>query len=123
MPRTNLTKTKLKKFDGAAAANEFRVPGTAGDVGNNMSFVHTGREEIILTVSGSVARTLTVPSVPDKNGRSGDIVTYSVDVDEVHVIPPFISEGWKQPDGTVHLNPSHAELVIRIVQYPDHIPL
>jgi hypothetical protein len=122
MPRTNLTRTKLAIFDGVAAANEFRVPGTAGDVSNNMAFDWTGREQIILTVSGVTARTVTIPSVPVA-GRSGDITTYSVAAGEVHIIPPFVSKGWVQADGKVYLDPSHAELVVRVVQIPDQLPL
>lgn len=123
MPRTVLPRTQMVPFDGAAAANEFKVTETAADVGNSNSFVHTGREIITLRVTGAAARTLTITSTPDENGRTKDIDTYSVGVGELHAIPPLKSQGWVQPDGKVHLAGSHAELVIGILGIPANIPL
>lgn len=123
MARTVLARTQMVPFDGTAAADEFKVVEGAADVANGNSFVHTGREIITLRVSGASARTLTITSTPDENGRTKDLDTYEVGVDELHAIPPLKSKGWVQADGKVHLAGSHAELVIGILGIPANIPI
>jgi len=124
MARTDITPTQLANFDGSAGANEFLAAGTASDATNGNAVVHTGREIILLTNTGPSARTMTVTSVADsKLGRTGNITTYSVPAGETHVIPPLPADGWRQADGKLYLDGSHAELVIRVLKLPPNLPL
>lgn len=91
---------------------------TAGDAGNNNSFVSTGRELVIVQNTGAGARTVTFLSVADDKRRTGDITAYSLGAGEFGIFGPFATDGWKQTDGTISVNPEHAEVKFAVIRLP-----
>lgn len=122
MPRTAIPVTQLANFDGVASTDEFKNNEVAADTVNGNSFVWTGREALICRNSGASPRTISVTSVPVK-GRSGDVTTYPLAAGESHTVPPLPAEGWRQADGMVYVDGSHAEVKFTLLRMPPNLPL
>lgn len=122
MARTALTVTNVPASTASAGV---AVTWDAGDASNNNDVVLTGREIVLVrNTSTGNARTVTVPSVACPHGRTGDITAESLALSAdfanqiVHVLPLFKTDGWRQSDGKLYINPSHAELVIAVLRLP-----
>ncbi len=119
MPRTNLTKkTALGQF-GTYSALAAVVTMNAGDASNGNSFVASANDLLIVRNSGAGARTITISSVADEKGRTGDIGPYSLAAGAVAVFGPFTPEkGFRQTDNTINITPEHAEVLIGVIALP-----
>ena len=116
MARTTLTKTTALGQFGTYSANAADLTMTAGDASNLNQFVASGNDLVIVRNSGAGARTLTITSVADAQGRTGDITTYSIGAGEYAIFGPFnTTQGFRQSNGYIYLTPEHAELLIGIV--------
>ena len=71
MARTLLTRNKL---GGSYTAVGLVTTPTASDVSNGNNFFAAGGEILLVRNSGATARLLTIYSVPDGEGRTGDMV-------------------------------------------------
>lgn len=91
---------------------------TAADASNKEQVVHTGKEVLLVFNSGAGARTVTVSSSPDFSGRSGDITAYSIAAGALAWIGPFDPSGWRQSDGKLYFEASHAEVKYKVIQLP-----
>lgn len=116
MARTTLTKTTALGQFGTYSANAADITMTAGDASNLNQFVATGNDLVIVRNSGAGARTLTITSAADAQGRTGDITTYSIGAGEYAVFGPFTTvQGFRQSGGYIYITPEHAEVLIGIV--------
>lgn len=102
---------------GGVSAGELLVVGTACDATNGNSFPVTGHEVLAFqNTDGSNAHTVTIYSVQDEEGRTGDITNYSIP-SLAFIAFSFLGSvrGWKQTDGTVHFLASNALVVATIL--------
>lgn len=117
MPRTALPiTTATGAYPGTVAANAADFTWQAGDATNLNSFVSTGAELLLVRNDNASAQTVSVLSVADSFARTGDITSYSVDAGEYATFGPFPTAGWRQSDGTVHIDPSHTDLKFAVVK-------
>lgn len=114
MPRTTLTKTASPNPNPTAGV---AVTETAGDVANGNQFTWTGREILKLRNSGASTRTYTITSIADPFGRLGSITTQNILAGATHTIGPFSDLGWRQTDGYVYVDVSHAEVLVSVITY------
>ena len=118
MARTPLTKsTPLGSLPATLplVANSADLTMTAADVGNGNSFVASGKDLVIVQNShASTTYTVTVTSVA-KDGRTGDITTYSLAAGVIAVFGPLQTPGWRQTDGSVYLAGSNAAIKFGII--------
>lgn len=104
MAQTALTVTVLKQDNVAINAGDLALTFTASDNVNGNSFPITGNEILLIQNSDAAgAHTFTVTSVPDAQGRSGDIASYSLPLSTFAVIQMSLVTGWRQADGNVYL--------------------
>lgn len=101
----------------AYTANAADLTMTAAIVADKEQVTLTGRELLIIHNTGAGAHTVTVSSVVDDLGRTGDIAAYSVGAGEYAVIGPLGLEGWEQSDGKLYFEADHAEIKFGVVRY------
>ncbi len=89
----------------------------AGDAVNGNEVVHSGPLLIVAFNSGAAPYNVTVHSVPDRYGRSGDIVQ-AVNAGAYAVLGPFLPPGWMQPDGKLNIDVSNAAIELAAVKLP-----
>ena len=91
---------------------------TAADATNLNYFPMTGNEVLIAWNSGASSRTVTITSVADKNGRTGDITADSIAADEIKIYPFFKTEGWSQgANGQLYHEANHADVKFMVVKF------
>ena len=116
--RTTLVKTIAP---GAYAGAGIAVTLAAADVANGNRFVASGRDLLIAYQSGTTLRNITINSVADPYGRTGDITgdDLPADANSIRVYGPFPCLGWKQVGSTyIHLEADNAEALFGVVQLP-----
>lgn len=89
----------------------------ACDASNGNSFTNTGHEVLLAYNSDSSAHSVTVTSVPDAIGRSGDS-TKNVNGGAYYVFQNFPPTGWRQTDGTIHISCSNALMLFALISFP-----
>lgn len=115
MARTALTPTTAPKSTSAAAA---ALAFAAADAVNGNEFPLTGREYIVAhNTDGATAHTLTVTSVADPFGRTGDL-TQSIPAGGYYVTQVFDVVGWQQADGNLYLSADNAAIELAVVRLP-----
>lgn len=118
MPRTTLPKVSSP---GPYPTSVQAVTMTAADVTNKNQVLLTGREIVLIQNTDTVARTVTITSTPDPQGRSGDITAASVAAGAIAVVGPFGLPGWIQPDGYLYLEASNAAVKFGVITLPDTV--
>lgn len=104
-------------LSGAPAANALDATFTAIDVGNGNRTLNNGQLMLIFVNSHETnAYTVTVTSVADQNGRTGDITAYSLAAGEYAIVGPLKTEGWTQTTGYVHYTAENAAVKVLPVQ-------
>lgn len=116
--RQTLTVKTPPALTGSIAADAADLALTACDATNFEQYASTGRELVFVYNSGAGARTITFTSAPDELGRTGDITTYSLAAGEYAVFGPFPVRGWRQSNGYMYLQGSHAEVKVGVVTIP-----
>lgn len=92
------------------------APGVAAD---GISFpIVPGKQVLIARNTNAGAQTVTITSVVDARGRSGDITTYSIAAGGIAAFGPFEYEGWRQSDGSVWAVGSHIDVKFVVLQLP-----
>ena len=99
----------------AYAAGAADLTMTAADASNFEEVSHEGRVLVIAHNTGGSAYTVTVESVADDQGRTGDIATYSLAADDYAVFGPFDLEGWRQTGGELYFKASNAAVKLGVV--------
>ncbi len=83
---------------------QFVVTLTAGDSSNNMEFLNDGRTVLVCVQGSSGTPTVTIVSVADAIGRTGDVAP-TMGTDTTRILGPFSPKGaWNQADGTVQID-------------------
>jgi hypothetical protein len=90
----------------------------AADASNKNQFSSGGNDLVIVHNSGVSTRTVTINSVVDPYGRTGDITAYSLAAGDYAVFGPFKQAGWMQTTGKIHIEASHADVLIGVVALP-----
>ncbi len=117
MARTVLTKLVAlgTRTDAYAAANSADLTMAAADVANKNQFAASGKDLVIAHNTGASPYTITVTSVADGLGRTGDIASFSLGAGEYAAFGPFYPDGWVQTDGKVYLEASNASVKFGVV--------
>lgn len=116
MARVTHTPTQLA---GPYPSDGVNVTLTAANATDKEEFVHTGKEIIIARNTGAGARTVTITSVAHPvDGRTGDVTADSLAAGEVHVYGPFAIDGWRQTNGKLYFEASHAEVIFSVLRLP-----
>lgn len=96
-----------------SATLTFTGNATAGD---GVRFPLTGGTQLLLVRNDdSNAATVTIESVADGRGRTGDITTYALAAGAQAVFGPFAADGWRQSTGELHAKGSHADVKFAVV--------
>ncbi len=115
MARTTLTKTDAP---GKYASQGAALTMEAADPTNKNQFVATGADLVFAHNTGAGAATVTINSVADPYGRTGDISSYSIPAGGYAVFGPFPSLGWQQSDGYIYLEASSTDVKFGVVKLP-----
>lgn len=117
MTRATLTKKTPLGTLGTryGTANAADLTMTAANSSDKEQFVASGKDIVIAHNTGAGARTVTITSSVDSDGRTGDIATYSLGAGEYGVFGPFDLDGWVQTDGKVYLQAEHSEVLFGVV--------
>lgn len=90
---------------------------TAADVSNKNYFVMEGDDLLIVRNDGTGAQTVTIASVADDMGRTGDITADSLAQDTWAVYGPFRNTaGWAQTQRHMYLEASDAGMKFAVVK-------
>ncbi len=84
----------LGPYPGTVAANALDFSFVAGSVVSS-TFVCTGNELLIAHNTGDATYTITLKSVPDQYGRTGDISSYAIGPDEYMAFKYTSTVGWR----------------------------
>jgi len=119
MPRTTLTpQNPPGAYPGTIAANAADMTFAAADVANKNQFAATGKELLVVRNDNVGAQTVTINSVVDTFKRTGDITAYSLGASEYAFFGPFPVGGWRQTDGNLYLEGSHADIKFAVIRLP-----
>lgn len=121
MPRDTITPYEAVTGAGLGnvSAGEATHVYTSMNATNKTQCVHTGREQLeFKNTDAENARTITITSVPDRLGRTGDIGPYSIAPGASAIFGPFPKEGWRQENGMLYFEASHASVSCRIQRLP-----
>lgn len=110
--------TALGTKTNAYSAGAADLTMTAADVANKEEVTLTGAEIVIAHNTGASEHTVTITSVADSQGRTGDIETYALAADDYAVFGPFGTEGWLQSSGKLHFEADDAEVKFAVVKLP-----
>lgn len=118
MARVNLTaQVPTPVLAGALAADAAKLTWTAADATNFQMTDHTGNELILAwNQSADTDRTVTIETVADDLGRTGDIAAYNVDFASISVLGPFPLEGFRQSNGKLNFKASHADIKFAVIK-------
>lgn len=116
MPRVSLTpKAALGAYGNYGVANAADLAMAAADASSLNQFVASGNDLVFAHNTGGSDYTVTISSVADPFGRTGDITTYSLGAGEYAVFGPFKLAGWMQSDGKIYLQASNAGVKFGVV--------
>lgn len=119
MPRTAITvQTPKGPYPGTISANLLDITFTAADAVNFNEAVWAGNRMLLLwRNSGAGARTVTVTSIADSHGRSGDVSAFSSAAGEYGALL-VERDGWQQSDGKLYFAGEHAEVLFAVLAIP-----
>jgi len=84
-----------------AGSMDFTWVAAGAAFADGFSFPSTGKEILLVNNKNIGAQTLTVNSVADKFGRTGDITAYSMAAADFAVFEADEMAGWRRPDGDI----------------------
>lgn len=97
------------------AANFLTLTLTAADTVNLNAVVSTGKEILIAQNIDTVSHNVTINSVADELGRTGDL-TDAIAAGAIRVYGEFPQYGWMQSDGMLHFQADNAKVLFAIIQ-------
>lgn len=102
---------------GGYAAAGTAAAETAADASDFNQTVHTGANFVLIgRNTGSTTRAITITSIADQQGRTGNI-SDTLTNGQRKVWGPFPHEGWKQADGMLYFQAAHAEVVFSVIRF------
>ena len=116
--RVTLTKTVAP---GPYAGAGIAVTLTAADATDKNRFVSTGKELVMAFQNGTTERAITINSVADPYGRTGDISADALPAanGSIRIYGPFPTLGWRQVGSQyIHLEAAHAEAKFGVIVLP-----
>lgn len=115
MPRTALTVVELPTPYVTTGPVD---PGlAASDEINGNDFDLTGEEIVIVRNVNVGAQTITITSAPSPiTKRVANITAISIPADAVRVFQKFTVAGWRQTDGKLYIDTSHADVEVAVVR-------
>lgn len=87
------------------------------DASNGNSFPNTGRELLLVHNNDSSAHVVTVASVADELGRTGDS-TKNINGGSYYVFQFFQPKGWRQSDGTIRVTCADSTIQYALLLFP-----
>jgi len=96
-------------------SNPVDVGMTAADVGNMNQFTMSGNDLLLFQVAAT-PYTVTLTSIADAQGRTGDITTFSIPANKTYMWGPVKQLGWAQPGNLMYLAGSNAGLLIGVIR-------
>lgn len=122
MARTAITPvTPLGGYGDYSAADsaDFAMAATTGLSGSSGNqFVSSGKDLVYVKNTQAGTQTITFTSVDDPFGRAEDITTYELLTGEYAVFGPFLVAGWRQTDGNIYFETSHADVLVAVFALP-----
>lgn len=106
--------TKMNAYSAGAAD----LTMTAADAVNYEEVAFTGTEIVIAHNTGASPYVVTISSVADAQGRTGDIDSYSLAADDYAVFGPLKLEGWLQVGGLLYFEADNAAVKFGVVKLP-----
>ena len=86
------------------------------DITDGGAFVSDGTELILVQNTDAGTATVTIESVADAFGRTGNITTYSMGTGEFAVFGPFKGPGWADADRKIHVSVSDVDVKFAIIR-------
>jgi hypothetical protein len=119
MARTALTPVAVPARQSVSvAADAADLAFTAGDAVEGNSVPCTGKEIVVAWNTDVGAQTITIDAPADEFAREGAITAYSIGADEIAWFGLFHADGWKQTDGTIHIDVSDAGVELAVLRVP-----
>lgn len=122
MPRTAITPTTpLGGYGDYSSVNvaDFTLDATTGLSGSSGNqFVSSGKDLVYVKNIQAGTQTITFTSVDDTFNRSEDITTYELLTGEYAIFGPFPVVGWRQTDGNIYFETSHADVLVAVFPLP-----
>lgn len=117
MARTSLTPVSAP---GSYAAAGTVFTWTAADATNGNAFTLTGKQLVLAYNSDTAAaHSVTVTSVADEYGRTGNITADSIAIGAYKMYGPFKLPGWLQTDGNLYISADDALILFAVITIPD----
>lgn len=102
---------------GSPAADALDITWTAADSSNGNAVTLTGNEVVLAwNTHASTAYTVTVSTVADELGRTGDITAYSLAAGDIAWVGPIPSRGFAQTDGKLYLSANNAAVKFAVIK-------
>jgi hypothetical protein len=122
MARLSITPTsvvaKYPALPLTANSADFTWTAAGASFADGAGFQMTGKEILLVRNDNVGAQTVTITSVEDKYGRTGNITTYSVGSGEYAAFPQFPKDGWAQADGQLYFAASAADVYFAVLRLP-----
>lgn len=80
-------------------------------------FPFTGREILLVQNKNAGAQTVTISSVKDERGRTGDVTSYSLGIGEFMAIC-LPTRGFRQADGKLYFAASATDVAFAVLRLP-----
>ncbi len=122
MARTEITaETPLGGYGDYSSANVADITmnpttGLSGDNGDEV--VSSGKDLFYVRNTQAGTQTITFTSVDDPFNRQEDITAYELLTGEEAIFGPFPVEGWRQTDGKLYFETSHADVLVAVFALP-----
>lgn len=113
---THAGMTALGTKTSVYTANAADLTMTAATPADDEQAAHNGKMLLIAHNTGGSPYTITVSSVVDALGRTGDISAYSLGAGEYAVFGPFELEGWLQTTGYLNFEAENAAVKFGVVR-------
>lgn len=121
---TALTVQDIKSPFVSYSAGDLHFTMAAADVAGN-TFVCSGREIVIISnPAGGSTYTVTVTSVADEKGRTGNVTSYSMAAGAYVVLPMGLtnSQGWQSSARVITITANNAAVLIAVLRLPAGYP-
>lgn len=115
MARAALTKT-IAPGNNASAGVALTL--AAANVADKNQVTLGSNDLVVAQNTGATQHTVTISSVADDMGRTGDVAAEAIAAGAVRVFGPFRGPGWRQADGCLYLEANDAEVKFGVISLP-----
>ncbi len=120
MPRiTHAVQVPLGAYGDYGSVNVADYVYLAADTVNKEEVVLTGKELLLVrNADGAGAHPITITSVNDEFGRTGNVASYSIGISEFAMFGPFKQPGWRQTDGKLYFEADNVNIEFAVIRLP-----